>query len=106
MVDALCSTIKSAPDSILLERAKALAKAEARFALDGDSRSVAKVMADSVIDSGSFSTCALTDAYDAISSAQINEAFKSMTYSASPAVAAVGDLTTVPYRGSIMTKLA
>ena len=106
MVDALCSALITTPDSTVIERAKVLARAEARFALDGDSRTIAKAMSEFVSETGSFSSGAMTDAYDAITSAQISNVFKTITKTAPPAFAAVGDLTAVPYRGSIMNKLA
>lgn len=106
MLDALCSALITSPDSVVIERAKVLAKAEARFALDGDSRSIAKAMSDFLLDTGSFSSTVITDAYDVITSTQISNAFKTITKIAPPAFAAVGDLTTVPYRGSIISKLA
>lgn len=106
MVDALCSALIAAPDSMVIERAKVLARAEARFALDGDSRSIAKAMSDCVSETGSFSSTVIMDSYDAITSDQIINALKTITKAAAPAFAAVGDLTTVPYRGSIVSKFA
>ena len=106
MVDALCSALTSAPDSLVMERAKVLAKAEARFTLDGDSRIIAKAMAECVSETGSYSSCVITDSYDVITSAQISRVFKSITKAAPPAFAAVGDLSSVPYRGLVINKLA
>ncbi len=102
-VDALIASITTAPVAELVERAKGLAKAEAIFALDGDSKAVAEAMTSSVMESGAFSSAGVAAAYDAITVADVTAAFQSMAKS-NPAMAAVGDLSSTPYQGSISGK--
>lgn len=102
-VDALIASITSAPSAEIVERAKGLAKAGAIFALDGDSKAVAEAMTSSVIESGKFSAAGVAAEYDAISAADVTAALQAMAKS-SPALAAVGDLSSTPYQGSISAK--
>jgi len=105
VTDELCSSITTVPSAALVERAKGLAKAEALFALDGGSQSLANSMSASVLESGSFSAQSIAAAYDSISPTQISAAFTAIAKSA-PAMAAVGDLASVPYRGSLVSRFA
>lgn len=101
--DALCASITSAPSADIVKRAKGLAKAEAVFALDGGSQSLADAMASSVAESGAFSAAGVAAAYDAITAKDVVAAFEAMAKS-TPAMAAVGDLSSTPYQGSIVAK--
>jgi len=87
----------------VVERAKTLAKADAVFALDGGSQSLAQAMASSVLETNTFSAAGLAAAYDAITAEDVASAFETMAKS-NPAMAAVGDLTSTPYQGSISAK--
>jgi len=100
---ALCAAIVSAPSADVVERAKTLAKADAVFALDGGSQSLAQAMASSVLETNTFSAAGLAAAYDAITAEDVASAFETMAKS-NPAMAAVGDLTSTPYQGSISAK--
>ena len=103
VADALCAAITSAPSADIVERAKGLAKAEAVFALDGGSLSLAEAMTLSVLESGSFSAGGVSAAYDAITAKDVAGAFEAMAKS-NPAMAVVGDLSSTPYQGSISAK--
>lgn len=103
MVDSLVAAMTSTPSAQTVERAKALAKAEAMFALDLGSQSLCNSMASSVLENGSFSTAALAAAYDSITVKDVAAAMEGFAKS-KPAMAAVGDLSTTPYQGSIAAK--
>ncbi len=104
VTDALCAAITSAPSDDIIARAKGLAKAEAVFALDGSSQSLAAAMASSVVESGSYGSAAgVVAAYDGITAKDVKSAFEAMAKS-TPALAAVGDLSSTPYQGSLVAK--
>jgi hypothetical protein len=107
VADQLCSIMTSAPSADLIARAKNLAKGDALFSIDGgnDSLSLAGAMTDSVLESGSFGYSDVSAAYDAVSVDQVQALFTSLGGS-TPALAAVGNLTSVPYHGSIATRFA
>ncbi len=62
-------------------------------------------MASSVLESGSFGYAELAAAYDGVSVDQVQAAFTAMGSSA-PSMAAVGDLSSVPYHGSIVGRFS
>jgi hypothetical protein len=104
VADALCASITTPPSSEIVNRAKILAKAEAMFALDDGSKSLAECMTASVLESGSFSPQAIsTSVYDSITAKDVANALASMAKS-KPGLAAVGDISSVPYLGSLVTK--
>ena len=103
MTDSLVSAITSAPSAEAVEKAKALAKAEALFALDAGSQSLSNSMTASVLETGSFSAAALSAAYDSITVKDVAAVMESLAKS-KPAMAAVGDLSSTPYQGSIVAK--
>eukprot|EP01082_Thalassiosira_pseudonana_P005051 g4497.t1 g4497 contig15:1157695-1159156(+) len=104
-VDALSKAVTSAPSADVVARAKAAAKAEALNALDGGSKSLADAMTASVLDSCGFSAKALGESYDAISEADVKKAYEGMMMS-KLSLAAVGDITSVPYHASIASRFA
>merc|ERR1712194_109312 len=90
----------------LIARAKTMAKAEALFALDAGSKSLAEAMAASVMETGTFTGAAgAIAAYDAITDKQVDTAVSAM-FKKTPSLAAVGDITGVPYLGSIQASVA
>ena len=104
--DSLCGavTAKATPD--LVKRAKGLAKAEALFALESGSKGLAEAMTDSVLETGTFTgPKGVAAAYDAITDKDIDQAISAM-FKKTPALAAVGDITTVPYLGSIASRFS
>lgn len=103
VTDALVKAITSAPSADIVERAKKLAKAEAVFALDGGSQSLAQAMATSILETNTFSAAGVAASYDKITAKDVMGAFEVMAKS-NPAMAAVGDLTNTPYQGSISAK--
>lgn len=103
VADALATVITSTPSADVVARAKGLAKAEAMFALDAGSQSLAEAMAASVAESGSFSAAGVAAAYDGITAKDVAAAFETMAKS-NPAMAVVGDLSSTPYQGSIAAK--
>eukprot|EP00542_Grammatophora_oceanica_P012052 CAMPEP_0194029298 /NCGR_PEP_ID=MMETSP0009_2-20130614/3060_1 /TAXON_ID=210454 /ORGANISM="Grammatophora oceanica, Strain CCMP 410" /LENGTH=423 /DNA_ID=CAMNT_0038668921 /DNA_START=1575 /DNA_END=2846 /DNA_ORIENTATION=+ len=95
MVDTLLSTVSKGPSAAVLKRAKALAKAEAVFAAESGSVAMADTMAKLVAESGSFTSVGA--AFDSVSDADV----KAVLTGSKPAMAAVGDLSSVPYLASI-----
>mmetsp|Transcript_11177 Transcript_11177/g.20922 ORF Transcript_11177/g.20922 Transcript_11177/m.20922 type:complete len:441 (-) Transcript_11177:204-1526(-) len=102
-LDALCRGMTTAVSSDVVQRAKILAKAEAVFAMGGGSQSLAEVMARSVMDGGLVGSEGLGAAYDAIEVKDVQGAMEALAKS-QPALAAVGDLSSTPYHGSIVSK--
>ena len=67
VADSLSAAVTAIPSNDVVERAKAMAKAEAVFALDGGSQSLAGAMTSSVLETGSFGGAAqLAASYDAV----------------------------------------
>jgi predicted Zn-dependent peptidase len=105
IVDAMVAVLTAAPSPNLIKRAKSLAKAEALFALDGGSQALASAMTAAVLESGTFSgPGAVAKAYDAITDSQVKEAVATMLKS-NPSLAAVGDITSVPYHATVASLL-
>lgn len=105
MVDSMIAALKTPLSADVIKRAKTLAKAEAMFALDGGSQSLASVMTASVLESGTFTGPAdVAKAYDAVTDKQVKDALSSMVKS-NPALAAVGDIAAVPYQATVAAGL-
>jgi predicted Zn-dependent peptidase len=105
LVDTLCKAVTDAgPGSV--KRAKVLAKAEALFALDDGSQGLAEAMTSSVLESGTFTGAAgIIAAYDAITEKDVEAALSAMLKK-TPTLAAIGDITSVPYLGSVMSRFS
>lgn len=104
VADEICAVITSVPSADFVERAKSLAKAEAIFALEDGSQSLAEAMTSSVMEHGAFSAGSVGAAYDAITAQDVVGALEGMAKS-NPSFSAVGDLSSTPYQGSIAAKL-
>eukprot|EP00586_Coscinodiscus_wailesii_P015523 CAMPEP_0172494182 /NCGR_PEP_ID=MMETSP1066-20121228/39667_1 /TAXON_ID=671091 /ORGANISM="Coscinodiscus wailesii, Strain CCMP2513" /LENGTH=430 /DNA_ID=CAMNT_0013264931 /DNA_START=107 /DNA_END=1399 /DNA_ORIENTATION=- len=102
-VDALCSTLTASLSSEAIMTAKKKAKADAVLALGDGSKSLADAMTSGVLESGSFIAEAVGAAYDAVTEAEVNAALSGMLKS-NPAVAAVGDISSVPYHATIAAR--
>jgi predicted Zn-dependent peptidase len=102
VADYLCAAF-AAPSADTVKRAKALAKAEALFALDSGSRTLADSMTASILDSGTFGASEMSKAYDAVTEKDVSAAFATMM-KGKPALAAIGDIATVHYHGSIASR--
>mmetsp|Transcript_48888 Transcript_48888/g.72635 ORF Transcript_48888/g.72635 Transcript_48888/m.72635 type:complete len:439 (+) Transcript_48888:53-1369(+) len=105
IVDSLCSVFTSPISSDTIARAKALAKAEAAFALDNGSKSLADSMALNVLHTGSFSSQSVVDACDAVTEKDVTEAFASMLKS-NPSLAAVGGIDFVPPHATVASRFS
>jgi len=103
ILDGLVNAVTEASPE-LVKRAKVLAKAEALFALDAGSKSLTEAMTASVVATGTFTGAAgVAAAYDAISEKEVEAAVVAM-YKKTPTLAAVGDIASVPYLGSILSR--
>lgn len=102
-VDALSAAVGAAPSAEVVEEARAAAKAEALTALDGGSTSLADAMTASILDSGGFTAAALAESYDSISSGDVHEVHAAMLKS-NVSLAAVGDISSAPYHGTIASR--
>jgi predicted Zn-dependent peptidase len=100
ITDSIAATLKTTVSPDAIQRAKVLAKAEAFFALDGGSKSLANFMASSVIESGSFTN----GTNDAVTEKDVKDALAAM-YKSNPALAAVGDISAVPYHATFAANL-
>jgi len=104
-VDALSKAVGVAPSADVVAQAKASAKAEALMALDGGSQSLADAMTASVLDACGFSANALAESYDNVSAEDVSNAYSAMMKS-ELSLAAVGDISTVPYHATIAGRFA
>lgn len=105
LVDAMVGTLKAASSPAVIKRAKTLAKAEALFALDGGSKSLASFMTSSVLNTSIFVSAAdLSQAYDAVTDKQVTDALAAML-KCNPSLAAVGDISLVPYQATVASLL-
>ena len=102
-IDALSKAVGSAPSADVVAKAKAAAKAEALSALDGGSKSLADAMTASILDSCGFSAAALAESYDGVSADQVSKAYGAML-KGKVSLAAVGDISSVPYHATIQTR--
>jgi len=89
----------------LIQRARDLAKAEALFALNGGSKSLADSMVSCVLETGTFSAAAVAQAYDDITDAEVKLSFSNLVKN-KPALATVGDLDGVPYHPTWTAKFS
>ena len=106
VADSLSSAVTSVPSSDVVERAKALAKADAVFALDGDSQTLAASMTSAVLESGTFGgAAALAASYESITAADVAAAYTAMLKS-KPSMAAVGDIASVPYHATVASRFS
>jgi len=105
LLDSISEVLTSSLTDELVERAKGLAKAEALFALDGGSKSLASAMSTSVLETGSFSASHTAATYDGISKADVTAAMTAALKS-NPSVAAIGDITAIPYQAVIAARFS
>jgi hypothetical protein len=105
LVDAMVGALKTTISPALIKRAKNLAKADALFALDGGSKSLASVMTASVLNSSVFASAPeASKAYDSITDKQVTDALMAML-KCNPSLAAVGDISMVPYQATVASLL-
>jgi hypothetical protein len=106
LVDSLCSALTATISPGVIKRAKNMAKAEALFAIDGGSKTLADFMTLTVQESGSFTNpAAVTQYYDSVTEAQVQSAMTAMLKS-NPSMAAVGDISAVPYQAYVAQRLS
>lgn len=104
IMDVLVSTVQTAVSPAAVKRAKNLAKAQAMFAMDNGSQSLAQAMTHLVLDSNVYaSSLDIAKAYDAITDQQVTGALAAMVKS-NPALAAVGDIAAVPYQATVAAR--
>lgn len=98
-LDKMSETLSTVPTMDLIENAKTSAKEKALAGLDGGSKSWADAMTGSIIDS----TTALAEAYDSVTADDVTKAYASMLNS-KVSLAAVGDISGVPYHATIASR--
>jgi phage gpG-like protein len=105
LIETMVSTLKATISPALVKRAKNLAKAEAVFALDGGSKSLASALSASILNSNVF-TCAMeiSTVYDAVTDKQVTDALTAML-KCNPSLAAVGDISLIPYQATVVSLL-
>ena len=102
-LDGLTKAVGATPSDAVVAKAKTVAKAEALRALDAGSKSLADAMTASILDSCGFSAKALVDSYDGVSTADVSKAYSAMLKS-KLSLAAVGDISNVPYHATIASR--
>jgi predicted Zn-dependent peptidase len=100
LVDILVDVLKKGLTEKEFGRAKNLAKGEALFNLDAGSFSLATAATASVLETGTFVPGSVGKAYDAVTISQVKDAIALMLKS-NPSVAAVGNISRVPYHATI-----
>jgi len=102
---AMIKAVTAKATAEAVNKAKTLAKAEALFALDCGSKGLAAAMTASVMESGSFTNAsALASSYDSITEKDVNSTLASLLKT-NPSLAAVGDITSLPYQGTFASAL-
>jgi predicted Zn-dependent peptidase len=95
-------TAKLTPE--IIGKAKAMAKADATFALDCGSKGLAAAMTAAVLETGSFTDAAtVAKSYDSITDKDVTAAFGAMLKT-NPSLAAVGDIAVIPYQGTFASR--
>jgi len=100
LTDSLRAAVGATFSSAIIKNAKAAAKAEAIYTAEGGSKGLADLMSTSVMYTGSFCIQSLGAAYDGISEKDVHDAVAGMKTSGI-SLAAVGEISGVPYLGSI-----
>jgi hypothetical protein len=102
-VDAMCSALTTKPSAQIIQRAKQLAKAKAVFSYESGSQALARSMTSQVLETGSFDAAGA--AYDKITDAEVTKAYDAMV-SSGLSLAAIGNLTHVPYKGTLASRFS
>lgn len=100
-VDALSSSLTTKPTADIIKRAKNMAKSKAMFALEDGSPGLAAAMTAQVLETGSFPS----PSYDAVLERDVSAAYDTMIKSGLT-MAAVGNLSMVPYHGTIASRFS
>ena len=101
---AITDTLTTPLTQEIIAKAKLLAKAEATFDLDCGSTGLAAAMTSAVMETGTFTDAAtVAESYDSVSDGDIVDA-ASMMLKTNPALAAVGDISVVPYQGTFASR--
>jgi len=108
-MDRICSILTGpAPTADMVERVKALTKAKAVFDLEDGSENVVELLTKSVLENisceGKSLATSIGNEYDAITAADVKKVFEGMNVQ--PAIASVGDITSVPYLGTIAPRFS
>lgn len=112
VLDGLCSVLTGpAPSADVVERVKALAKAKALFEMEDGSKNLAEGMTKCVLEYSAFNGGSLSDSisaeYDAVTHEDVKRVFEGMVGgSVPPAIASVGDITSVPYLGAFSSRFS
>ncbi len=102
---AIISTLTAGATAEVVGKAKNLAKAEALFALDCGSKGLAAAMTAGVMESGNFTNAAAVAAsFDAITEKDVTGILATVLKT-NPSLAAVGDITSLPYQGTFASAL-
>lgn len=97
---AIIGTMTSKATAEAITKAVTLAKAEAMFALDCGSKGLAAAMTESVMELGTFTgSAAVAASYDSITESDVRAALATVLKT-KPSLAAVGDITSLPYLGT------
>jgi predicted Zn-dependent peptidase len=104
VADAMSKAVTGTISPDIVKRAKRLAKAEALFAIDGGSQLLCQYMTESVMSTCKYSGPAdVIKDYDAVTDEQVKGAFSTMLKS-NPSLAAIGNISQVPYHATIASR--
>jgi hypothetical protein len=102
-VDALSKILATKPSADTIRRAKALAKAKETISVEGaGSVALAKSMTDQVLATGATITSA---SFDAITAQDVSAAYDALL-KAPLTMASIGNISTVPYHGSVASRFS
>lgn len=107
MMDSIVSILKAVPSSEHVQRAKTLAKAKALLAYDNatGSADMVQILASSVRNNTIYTSLNdVSTAYDSVSQQQVTSTIATMIKT-NPSLAAVGDITYIPYHATIAQML-
>jgi len=101
----IIGTLTTSATAEAVSKAITLAKAEALFALDCGSKGLAAAMTAGVMESGKFTNAAAVAAsFDAITKEDVTSTLAAVLKT-NPSLAAVGDITSLPYQGTFASAL-
>jgi predicted Zn-dependent peptidase len=105
LLENMITALKKPLTPELIKRAKTLAKAESLLSLDSGSQVLAGAMTASVVESGTFKPAEISKNFDSIADSQVKDLMTTMLKS-KPSVAAVGNISAIPYHATVVSSLA
>jgi hypothetical protein len=102
-VDAMSTMVTNKPTADVIKRATFLAKSKTLFGFEAGSASLASAMTAQILETGSFDASGA--AFDKVTAKDVSAAYDAMLASG-VTMASVGDLSAVPYHGTVATRFS